>query len=365
MEIIRIQTTGLVAYARGFAGRRAGPVPITPWRAASQVNNPSVLPDDVLLLVAMDDERMAGYLGILPAGARDQKAGRLFWNTCFWVDAAYGAKVSMALLQTFLNYTGNHVLFSDLSERTAAVIERLPGFTVSSRKGILLRLRPSLAIRTQSIVYSGKAPPLIRLLAYSRLAYLADTLLRPVFFLRRFKAKSQCASSQELVVADHPSADLISFIKTMNTSGPVMIDMAVAEWWTRGGWLAEPGKANQSIAKDYYFSSIAIEHHYRWFMLTDMKGIKAAGVFSSRDGLIKTHYVWATKDSEEALFSALTGYLLNGKNYHTILSYQEKYLAFLSRAFNYKKPYLKRFTALPPGMEGIELQDGDGDYIFT
>ena len=65
-------------------------LPITPYRAHSQIKNPKAEDSDICLIVARDGEKINGYIGILPdyifIGEKKRKIGIL---SSWWVDQNY------------------------------------------------------------------------------------------------------------------------------------------------------------------------------------------------------------------------------------------------------------------------------------
>ena len=65
-EIIKLNKLELSIYIKSERFLNAPVLPISEHRALSQIKNPKALKDDVLLLLTYDNEKLIGYLGILP-----------------------------------------------------------------------------------------------------------------------------------------------------------------------------------------------------------------------------------------------------------------------------------------------------------
>jgi GNAT superfamily N-acetyltransferase len=76
-------------------------IPISRRRALSQLHNPYGRPDDVVLLVALHENKCIGYQGLLPGLIHFQnELKRIHWSTAFFVSAGYrGAGVAGRLLE--------------------------------------------------------------------------------------------------------------------------------------------------------------------------------------------------------------------------------------------------------------------------
>ena len=67
---------------------RSGAIPITKHRAISQINNPRSDEDDVVLLIAYQDDEVVGYIGMLPDRFEIGDAlHKIAWATAFWVSS--------------------------------------------------------------------------------------------------------------------------------------------------------------------------------------------------------------------------------------------------------------------------------------
>lgn len=75
--------------------------PISLRRALSQSNNPYGRPDDVVLLVALRDDKCVGYQGLLPGlFCRNGELKRVHWSTAFFVSPDYrGEGIAGCLLK--------------------------------------------------------------------------------------------------------------------------------------------------------------------------------------------------------------------------------------------------------------------------
>ena len=61
-------------------------VPITEHRALSQIQNPRLHENDILLLLAYKEKELVGYLGVLPDKINfNNKFEKCGWLSCLWV----------------------------------------------------------------------------------------------------------------------------------------------------------------------------------------------------------------------------------------------------------------------------------------
>ena len=103
-------------------------VPISRHRAWSHIRNPRVSENDVILVLAMVNGKMAGYLGVLAdhifLNNQKEKAG---WLSCMWVDPEVrGQGIAKQLLNRVLERWDNRILVTEL-RRPPKVCTTVPG----------------------------------------------------------------------------------------------------------------------------------------------------------------------------------------------------------------------------------------------
>lgn len=369
MEYRYVKASEIVDFASRFTEGAAPVLPVSPWRARSQAENPDAHPGDTLLIVALDKAgNIAGYIGLLPFRPGEKSTDRIFWNTCWWVNPEAGASVSLALFSKFLEATGKRVAFSDMTEKTAEILRRLKGYRLSTRSGAMIRFRYAYHDRILKSKNSGHAG---KWLASTGLVRLADMLLNIGVNRRLNHWSSNHSSPCRINVTGELGAHHVDF--AIKHGGKYFSQPSVERfnWWKQYPWLVPPGKTARRIADRYYFSSVAM--HNDLFVVEYFCNESLAGfaILSNRDGVVKTQYLYYREDQHEAYFLSLLNYMLqNGA--HTLITFHEDFARFVKKQ---KLPVvqlheLERYTALSehlmdqPGIEG-KLQDGDGDYIFT
>lgn len=66
IEIKLLNKAALRSYIDSETFQNAPVIAISKHRAASQISNPEATEDDILLLMAFENDNMVGYLGVLP-----------------------------------------------------------------------------------------------------------------------------------------------------------------------------------------------------------------------------------------------------------------------------------------------------------
>jgi hypothetical protein len=93
-------------------------VPITPKRALAQALHPSIAPDNILLIVAIDNNQCVGFMGFLPNNIHLNKNKiQVAWISGAWVDAANTNKgIFIKLLKQGLMAYDNKVLITEFTD---------------------------------------------------------------------------------------------------------------------------------------------------------------------------------------------------------------------------------------------------------
>lgn len=364
MEIRYIRASELEELARRYAEQDDTPVPITPARAASQVRNPHAGPHSILLLLAMEGERICGYLGILPSRT-GLNGPPVYFNTCWWAEPGAGAGVSLGLLSEFMKLSGGMAAFSDLTPRTASIMKGLPGFLTKEREGLLLRFRPAWNKRLKLRCLSGKANPTLKLTWLAGGGRFLDLVFLLPYYLRRRRFYKAGKESSGMLISRALPEEALTFLSGFDGRFLTLPSTETAAWWTGTGWLVAPDRAAVALAGRYYFSTLALSHKVEWYVLKSKDGICGMACVGMRDGLAKTHYLWYAEEYEKTFFESLTSELLKDPCCNALLTYHPAFTPFLKKAFRNSGRKLTRYTAFNAKLEHLEMQDGDGDYVFT
>jgi hypothetical protein len=370
MEFREIKASEIVDFANQLGASAAPVLPVTSWRARSQAENPDVRAGDTLLIVAFDaHEQIAGYIGLLPFQLPDTDTERIFWNTCWWIDPDAGAGVSLSLFSRFLKATGNRVVFSDMTDKTAEILRRLQGYQVSSRSGVVVRFRHAYNSRIRN---SRNIPRVLQLVAVTGVFRLADVLLnagRKGQMARWLKVHpapctvNMCEeiSDQHMHFArEHAGEDL-----TLPTTERF-------KWWKDHPWLVPPDSNTHRIARRYYFSALVRQNELFVLECNCNDTLAGFGIISNRDGVLKTHYLYFRSDLEQEFYLSLYRYMMCLHGAHTLVSFYEGFAGFVNKQ-SFPVIHTReatRYTALSDSLkeelgQNTRLQDGDGDYIFT
>jgi hypothetical protein len=375
MEIIHVKAKNIETFALEYFKKDIPVVPITPWRANSQIKNPFVTEEDILLIAAKGiNDEILGYMGILPFEYPQKNGARIYWNTCWWTKPGEGAVISMSLLYEFLKLTGNRVLFSDLSEKTDKLFKSMKGYRHISRKGYLIRFRSGLNNRikfSKSLSTFAFTSKIIQKTGF----FKAFDFFMNVFYNARIY-RNLTLNLRKVVsfeISQVPDKKTLTFIRANSGKNEITIpNKSMAKWWSESEWLVRPEKEISFLSEKYYFSSFSDRHTLYWLTIKSGEKIIGTACLSERDGLIKTPYLFYKKSKKKLFFKFLSYRIISNNRNHSLLSFHEEFCTYLAKERSipgrFKK--VKRYTAVSDKIKELRhlkprLQDGDGDAIFT
>jgi hypothetical protein len=228
-------------------------LPITKHRAVSHSRNPRAAEDDPVLLVAYRDNRVIGYLGILPDKIFVSDAVyKLGWLTSWWVDPSCAtAGVGAILLFKALNAYDQHIGVSGSSREARQALQASQKFmALNPLQGLDIRLRLNV---------TGNISRRLPVLKIFRAAFrIFDALADEVVNLRGFfwrRRNNHCRHlTFEYIATIDEETD--RFIKQHHRHDLTRKEKSDLSWIMNNPWiLSAPLK--DSASKRYYFSTRA------------------------------------------------------------------------------------------------------------
>ena len=87
MKIRKLNRRGLKEFIESDEFEKMPHIPISRHRAYSQINNPRLKENDILLLISYHDGEMSGYLGALPDDILINNLNEhCAWMSCIWIN---------------------------------------------------------------------------------------------------------------------------------------------------------------------------------------------------------------------------------------------------------------------------------------
>jgi len=107
-------------------GESSALLPTVPLRAGAQAANPQAEPDEVALLVAYQDDRCIGYIGLLPNQLHlDGRVAKIDWLSTWYVPPLHRHSLAGVLLMQATFRLGRDLFVTGVSRKARKLYERL------------------------------------------------------------------------------------------------------------------------------------------------------------------------------------------------------------------------------------------------
>jgi len=355
----------------------SGPViPVTRHRAESQLLNPDLEEEDVILNIARDDQdRIIGFIGALPGNLGDK--GRFAWNSGWWVDPVSGREAAMPLFYKFLEQWDMRVMFSDLTPQTYKILNRMSFIRTFKRDGIRLYYRSVL-----SGLLTQKSPALKRFRwLFSGIDFLVNLFVAVYGLVWKLAGEKYSSPDTEITdireIKDNKDDDkdndreIEELISSSRDSKSIPRGIKRLTWIMAHPWILRD-KLDQQQEK-YPFSSFDRDFDQKLIIIDSREGTGKAFIMVTIHGRhLKIPYVYYTGDNMLPGAASFLNRLAVSRRVSILSSYHPglaKALWDVRGPVLYRKT-ITRYTACSEDLykisgDGFVFQDGDGDAVFT
>lgn len=367
IEIKQLNKKLLLEYINSVHFGTGNDIPISFHRAHSQVKNPRLDEEDIILLLAFDEGNLIGYLGILPDTIflKDREPIKIGWLSCIWVSQhARGKGISMKLVFKSLELWNNKILLTEYVPSIKIIYDRTNQFVNKpfSKKGIRLYIKFDL--------YNILPPKSVIFFRLKWLLKAIDFCTNGLLNIRSkfFKAD---LSHVHFEYIDHIDDELNDFIVRKQDRQLFKRSKDDLNWIIQNPWILSSIKKDD-LNKKYYFSSTAKSFNFYSLIIrnSDNKLI-AFMIFAKRDNALKLPYLYHDNCLDK---------IVNVINYHLIKWNIRTFTSFHSDLAQklkckktpaiYRKEIIRNYMISSIFKDEIfnsdfEIQDGDGDCSFT
>ena len=337
-------------------------VPITPFRAISQQQNPNAKSDDPGLVIAYDSNKeVLAYFGCLPDRLNTEVLGKVCWSSCWWVHPAKGKSASMPVFYKALQLWEGEMLFDALPERSRTILERMGYFSFRKMEGIQGFLR----FKFHKIIPS-RIPVLAPL---KNVFYVLDNLFNLLVQARLAfrKRKNKLPADIRIQRISEMDDSTEMFIKPLAGNELINRNKDTFNWIFKFPWLS----SNKKYTKTYYFSSQANSFENVVLKVYQKEELIGFLWITNRDGVAKLPYCYVLPGKEDIIVSVLIHQLIE-QPVETFIFFQSNILTAFKQSrppFLFQKQLTKVFgwskTLDKYLKEETYIQDGDGDGVFT
>lgn len=362
MELHSYNKKGLEALVHAEAYQAMKDVPISLHRAISHLHNPRAEEKDILLITAIENGQLIGYVGMLPDVFHlNGQTGKIAWLSCLWVHPeARGKSLALILMkQAFLEWD-DRILLTEFAEEARSLYLRSGLYVPFYRKaGIRLFLRSCLA---------EVLPPKHRFFALVKpLLGLLDSGIN--FFL---PLKKSPPAGLFPVLMDHFDASCSQFIARRQGGELFARNTEELNWMLDFPWVFS-APVKDATANRYYFSSTDRHFSFLPFRFNDAAGnLRAVVLLSRRNNHLKVLYAYADPGDMQQVATEILR-LAQKEGCNRLTTFHPGFTAYYSQAklpVLFKKSLEREFllsARLAPGFTAaaIEIAAGDGDAAFT
>lgn len=344
----------LLDYTQSKVYAEAEHVAISKHRASSQYHNPRCQDEDIIMIMAWDGSRLAGYVGVLPDDlfASDGNRIHVGWLSCLWVDSARrGHGIGMQMLVQILAAWKQKIILTEFTPAAGSLYEKSGMFRyLPPLEGYRFYYRSCLnRILTPKSAFLKRCAPVFRLIDFCLNAFLD---------LRFHGHRNRKLMENSDILREDPITIHSAFRRTN-------IEL---DWAGKHPWLI-PVDDNNHYRNRYFFS--AVDKDFIQVIHTDADHSNSLFLATIRDGHFKVAYFQHFDITFAA--SVIDHYVSDGTiDYVTIFdpSIHEGMRHARYRPLLWKKIKRKWMTTstlyayLTDGAQS-DIAPGDGDSIFT
>ncbi len=332
-------------------------LPITQQRAISQSLNPDADDDDILLTIAFDDDKIAGYLGTLPDVFRKDENLKFAWLSTIYVDGKYrGKRISQQLIANAIESYNGNIAMTEFTQEAENLYKKIGKFQyINPKNGKRFYFKSELrTILPAKIKKTERIKPLL-----SFTDYAANSILN-------IKNLGINKPAFKFEIDEKIQNDSILFIKNFNNHRSVESLI----WALENPWVKEDSSVNEK----YFFSSAAKE--FKYFLVkifNENNDIECVMVLHLRDGHLKIPYIFS-KTKMDQLVEVLS-YFVVKYNITMLTSYHSELNSKIETYSKFPKIYTRdlerryfvhqELATKSPDIKHNHFQDGDGDCLFT
>jgi len=366
IEIKLLNKTALRSYIDSETFQNAPVIAISKHRAASQISNPEATEDDILLLIAFENDNMVGYLGVLPDKIFTQKNEKIHcgWMSCLWVDPAHrGKKIAQKLIEACFNSWNGNILLTEYTDSAGALYRKTQLFDSPLKKEgrrWYVRADMQTILSPKNAVFK-KSEPFLQVIDAG-----INIILDFLSIFTRTKREG-CQYNFVSSIDD----EVYSFILSNRRNeifGRNQIDL---NWILQNPWIIENDKID-SDANKYHFTAGAKKFDCRGVEIRNADNVLIAFfIFTNRNGHFRLPYLYHNGDLERIRLVCRD--LISTLKIKTCTIYQPELLEYFNQkpmvgTLNKKliRSYLISKTLTTQNLKSdFFIQDGDGDCAFT
>jgi len=340
-------------------------IAISKNRVASYINNPRGNSDDIVLYIAIHDNKIVAFRTVLADMLFYKgEAAKIAWFSGSWVDEKFRRKgISITLMTEVFNDWGERMLYTNYAPASKLLYDKSDRFSLLIEKvGVRLYFNINFTkLLSHKNIWISKQKLLLTFIDY--LSGVYSSLFRIAINKRVSK------HINNVTVSDKTSDIHYAFIRSYGKS-LFKRNKSEYEWVFNYPWITSVNRES----KPYPFSSFAQTFFYKTLTVYDKENIAGLAIIKVRDENVDIPvFIALNIDTSDKLTNAILSFC-HSNNISMLTCYNEDFINSISKVKNislfrkkmnqnyYISKELKNRLALN---NDIHTMDGDGDCIFT
>ncbi len=341
-------------------------LPITKHRFYAHYNNPWCDDDDIVLLLAYDNDSLVGYMGVyIDKIELNNEQKKIGWLSTWWIDPkTKGKGIGRSLLETMYAVQNGKIGVSQFTPSAKRVYEKSNYFSpLKKNEGYKFVYRSNLSV----------VLPLIK----NRLSNIKSTLKFidkvPNFFISiklqlHFLLVRRKLKDIQIEYVNYIDTELDNYISNKNTNHISKKSVDFFTWLKSYHWVQEAPLIEMVDTQKYQFSMCAEKFNIYFIKILVKNEIGGFIVLQKRDSTLKILFSYYNEARYMARILFLHIVKLRAKQ---LLCYDENLNSELLKigGFLYKKKKIKESIISKTfgnyDYEKITLNLGDGDCSFA
>lgn len=365
MQIAEIKVAELTDFLAGQLWMDLSPKPLTLLRAVSQSRNPRANPTDTALIIAYENNCLIGLVGLLPDFINGQAELPVSSNSCWWANPEKGKQVAVPLFLKAFACCNKRLFMTDCTPHTLAILKKSNWFdfpeTLPGIRGYMkFNLHEVLPVKFPA---TRKIKSILHLTDKT-----INFLMIPYLKLIQFKIWN---AAPKVEYPTKLNAELCAFIDSHSGNEFTSRSAEDLEWIVQNPWIKEKNSEPNFSSVDYPFSYLVDQFEQYFVKITEAGKTIGLLLISIRDGNMKVPYSYLQEKHASMILKVIYQQVLIKKAV-TLTVFCPKIVHQMNsepHPFIFRKK-VKRLVAISKQLSESyrnypEIQDGDGDVVFT
>lgn len=332
-------------------------LPITKHRGLSQTENLKADENDILLTLAFENEKLAGYLGTFPDEfILGNERVKYAWLSTLYVSENFrGKKIAQKLLdRVFEEYNGK-IAITEFTKEAESLYNKTKKFQYLFPKN-----GKRYYFRTDFAELIPKKKP--ELLFLKPIFKVTDFFANSLIYLKNLLEKTERVSFEIKNFVDEESSEFLADFFKIRT--PEELNIII-----KNPWILEKNNSE----KKYLFSSYSKEFKYFWVKIFDEnQNLQTCALLELRNQYLKIPYLYGEDGLDD--FVKFLNQFIKEKKIKALTSYQtglnkklssKKFVKIHQKNFERRYLFHNDLVNIFPENFNPHYQDGDGDCVFT